>query len=100
MEFLVQIEPSGKPGLEGDGQTELVARERARGRELRASGAIKRIWRIPGRGGSNVGVWEAPDATALHELISSLPAFPWMDVRVTTLAQHPLEAQEADECRR
>ena len=98
MEFLVEIEPGRKPGLEGEAQADLVARERARGRELRASGAIRRIWRIPGRAGANVGVWEAPDATVLHELISSLPAFPWMDVRVTALAEHPLEAMESDEC--
>jgi muconolactone D-isomerase len=50
-----------------------------------------RIWRIPGRT-ANVGIWEAPDATALHDLVSSLPLFPWLDVTVTPLARHYLEA--------
>ena len=39
-----------------------------------------------------MGVWEAADATELHELISSLPLFPWIDAEVTPLATHPLDA--------
>ena len=50
-----------------------------------------RIWRIPGRL-ANVGVWSAPDATALHDALTSLPVFPYMDARVTALATHHLEA--------
>ena len=34
----------------------------------------------------------ANDATDLHRAISSLPLFPWLDVHVTPLAQHHLEA--------
>jgi muconolactone D-isomerase len=97
VEFLVEIESASMPDLDATALADLVTRERARGHELRACGAIRRIWRIPGRAGSNVGIWEAPDATVLHELISSLPAFPWMDVRVRALAQHPLEATDDTE---
>jgi muconolactone D-isomerase len=73
---------------------ELVAAEAARGRELRAAGAIVRIWRIPGRT-ANAGIWSTPDATALHEALTSLPLFAWMSVHVTPLAVHPLEAGDA-----
>jgi muconolactone D-isomerase len=61
--------------------------------ELRRSGVIRRIWRIPGRF-ANVGIWDAPDATALHQYVSSLPLFPWLDVQVTALALHHLEEEE------
>jgi muconolactone D-isomerase len=38
-----------------------------------------------------VGLWEAEDATQLHDALSSLPAFPWMDATVEALAIHPQE---------
>nr|WP_281405744.1 muconolactone Delta-isomerase family protein [Arthrobacter yangruifuii] len=31
------------------------------------------------------------DATELHEALSSLPQFPWMDVHIEALATHPQE---------
>jgi muconolactone D-isomerase len=91
VEFLVEIEVRLPPELPEHERAELIAREQARGRELKAAGAIVRMWRVPGRF-ANVGVWAAPDATALHEAIASLPLFPYLDVRVTALATHYLEA--------
>ena len=41
----------------------------------------------------NVGVWDATDATELHSLISSLPAYSWITAEVTALARHPLESE-------
>jgi muconolactone D-isomerase len=49
------------------------------------------MWRVPGRV-ANVGIWQATDATELHEALASLPLFPYIDARVTPLAQHYLEA--------
>lgn len=93
MEFLVRIEVSLPAEMAAHQKSELLAAERARGRELRASGAIRRIWRVPG-GLHNVGIWEAADATELHELIERLPLYPWIRAEVTALARHPLEAGE------
>ncbi|HZR95835.1 MAG TPA: muconolactone Delta-isomerase family protein [Gaiellaceae bacterium] len=70
---------------------ELLDAELERGRELLESGALRRIWRVPGRS-ANVSLYEVPDATELHALLTSLPLWPWMDVRVDALATHPLEA--------
>ena len=90
MEFLVDIrfDLPGEP--EDPRRGELVVAERERGRELLASGRLRRIWRVPGARRS-VAVWEAPDATTLDEALASLPLFPWMQVEVTPLAVHPLE---------
>ena len=68
---------------------QLIASERRRGRELVDAGAIRAIWRVPGAL-RNVAIWEAQDATQLHELIMSLPASPWFAADVTALAEHPL----------
>jgi muconolactone D-isomerase len=91
MEFLVQIEVRFPPEMRAEQLADVTDREAARGRELQESGTIVRIWRIPGRR-ANAGVWSAADADELHRAISSLPAFPWIDARVTPLATHPLEA--------
>jgi muconolactone D-isomerase len=88
MEFLVRINVLLPPDTATE--VDLHERELRRGQELRASGVIARIWRIPGQT-ANVGIWRAEDATKLHAAISSLPLFPWMTVEVTPLATHHLE---------
>jgi muconolactone D-isomerase len=90
LKFLVAIDvrlPGTLTGMERD---ELLAAELERGRELVEAGAISAIWRIPGAL-RNVGIWDAEDATELHEHLTSLPLFPWLTAEVTPLAEHPLQ---------
>jgi muconolactone D-isomerase len=89
MEFLVQIDVALPPDLPAEQREALLADERRRGEELVADGAIQGIWRIPGRQ-ANVGIWEAVDASALHDLLVSLPVWRYASVNVTALAKHPL----------
>ncbi len=89
-EFLIQMQVNIPPDMATDELEDLRAREKERGLQLRAEGTIQRVWRVPGRV-ANIGYWQAPDATVLHEKISSLPMFPWLDVHVTPLARHYLE---------
>jgi len=89
MRFLVRIHVTLPPTLDASERQRLLAEELQRGRELHASGSIVDIWRVPG-GLRNVGIWEAADATELHELISSLPLYPYLDAEVTPLARHPI----------
>ncbi len=91
MEFLVEIQVNFPPDLPAKQLGAVVEREATRGRELKEAGTIVRIWRIPGRR-ANVGIWAGADADEIHQAITSLPAFPWIDARVTALATHPLEA--------
>jgi muconolactone D-isomerase len=88
MDFLVQIDVRLPPGTEPARREALVAAEAARAKELAAEGTIYRLWRVPGRW-SNVGIWRANDATELHQAISSLPLYPWLEVDVKPLAAHP-----------
>ena len=90
MEFLVRIDIHLPADMPRERQAELRDAEAGRARELQSAGTIVRIWRLPGRT-ANVGVWAAPDATALHDAISSMPLFPWFSVEVEALAQHYLE---------
>ncbi len=90
MEFLVRVQVDLPHDMATSERAALTAAERDRGLALRRAGTIVRIWRIPGRP-ANIGVWKAPDATALHEALASLPFFPYADIEVTALAVHPLE---------
>jgi muconolactone D-isomerase len=77
--------------MEQERRDELVRAETSRGKELIASGHVKRIWRVPGRW-SNISLYDVRDATELHALLQSLPLWPWLDISAEALAQHPLEA--------
>lgn len=90
MEFLVRFEINQPESMTPDERERLRVIERARAMELREQGVLKRLWRVPGRR-AVVGLWETPDATALHEALASLPMFPWIDVTVEPLATHPQE---------
>jgi muconolactone D-isomerase len=88
MDFLVEIEVHLPPETSPDRKAALITAEAARARELAARGTIYRLWRVPGRW-ATVGIWCADDATELHEAISSLPLYAWLEVGVTPLAEHP-----------
>lgn len=90
----MQIEVHLPAALDAEGRAALAKAEAARGAELANAGVIRAIWRIPGRL-ANCGIWTAADATALHEALTSLPMWPYLDVAVTPLAAHPLTATAA-----
>ncbi|MEV5410723.1 muconolactone Delta-isomerase family protein [Thermopolyspora sp. NPDC052614] len=92
MEFLVRTENRMPPETPAEQRDRLRAAERARARELRESGILKRLWRVPGRTGT-IGLYEAADATELHDALMSLPMAPWMDITVEPLATHPQERE-------
>lgn len=90
MEFLVHIEIRWPGGSDDAELQRLTIAERSRALELAREGKVRRLWRIPGRR-ANWGLWEARDATDLHEAIRSLPLFPSLSVEV-----HPLAVHESD----
>ncbi|MFE4665509.1 muconolactone Delta-isomerase [Streptomyces sp. NPDC056716] len=90
MEFLVNIQITWPHDMDPAHKDAVSAAERAHAAELAASGHLVRMWRVPGRM-ENWGLWQAPDATELHAIISSLPVWPWMSVTVHPLAVHPVD---------
>jgi muconolactone D-isomerase len=89
VEFLLEIEVRMPTYMDDSQRARLIEDERVRGRDLAEQGVIRAIWRVPGRF-ANRAIWSARDATELHNAISSLPLWPYLDVVVTPLATHDL----------
>ena len=80
----VRIPLDMDPGTRAD----LVAREKAYAQEVQRSGRWPHLWRIAGQY-ANVSIFDVASHDDLHDLLSGLPLFPYMDIAVTPLAQHP-----------
>ena len=65
----------------------LKAKEKARAQELQRAGKWPHLWRVAGQY-ANISVLVA-DHDELHDILMSLPLFPFMDLTVTPLARHP-----------
>src|SRR5258708_40106388 len=95
MDSLVRAETGLPQELEEHDRAALLRREAERGRQLRESGVLRQIWRIPGRL-ANVGIWSTPTANELHDALTSLPVWHYAEISVTALADHPLSADPED----
>ena len=67
--------------------SELKAREKEIAQGLQRDGTWRHLWRIAGRY-ANVSVFDVPDNAALHDTLTSLPLFPYMDIEVQPLCRH------------
>lgn len=74
--------------LDPEVRADIVAREKNYSQELQRSGKWPHLWRIVGEY-SNISVFDVESTDELHELLSGLPLFPYMDITVTPLATHP-----------
>lgn len=88
MEFLVHIINQAPASLKGEELQELAQAENARARELADQGILIKLWRIAGKR-ENVGIWRANDGNKLHAALLSLPFFPYLQIEITALAEHP-----------
>lgn len=88
MKFLACMRVSVPPLLPEAEWQRLKDSEKALAQQLQREGVWQHLWRVVGRY-ENVSVFDVADNEALHALLSSLPLFPYMDIRVTALANHP-----------
>ena len=88
MLFHVRMDVHLPPDLDPDARATLLARERARAVELQQAGVWPELWRVVGEY-ANISIFDVPSNDDLHDLLSSLPLFPYMTIHVTPLAKHP-----------
>lgn len=77
--------PQDMPKDEADA---LKAKEKALAQQLQRDGKWLHLWRVAGRY-ANVSIFDVKDNDELHNLLSSLPLWPFMEITVVPLAQHP-----------
>jgi muconolactone D-isomerase len=88
MLYLVRMDvrlPADMPPAEAE---EIKAREKAYSQSLQREGRWPHLWRVAGEY-ANYSVFDVGGHDELHGLLTSLPLFPYMDIAVTPLAQHP-----------
>ena len=88
MLFQVEMDVRLPPDFDPARASELKSVERARSHELQRSGKWRHLWRVAGRY-ANVSVFDVESPAELHELLSTLPLFPYMHITVTALCRHP-----------
>ncbi|WP_420223835.1 muconolactone Delta-isomerase [Pigmentiphaga litoralis] len=88
MMFLVRMDvriPHGLPAADVDA---IKLREKNYSQDLQRSGKWQAIYRVVGEY-ANYSLFDVESNDELHTLLSGLPLFPYMEIHVTPLAQHP-----------
>lgn len=88
MLYLVRMDVRIPHGLPDDVVNDIKVREKAYAQELQRQGAWRHLWRVVGEY-ANYSVFDVDSNDALHTLLVGLPLFPYMQIEVTPLAQHP-----------
>lgn len=88
MLYLVRMDVNIPPDMPKENVDAIKAEEREYSQELQHNGHWPHLWRVVGEY-SNYSVFDVADNDELHTLLSGLPLFPYMDIKVTPLAKHP-----------
>jgi muconolactone D-isomerase len=95
MLFHVHMVVSPPQGIDKDAFEKLRAAEKARAQELMKQGKWRHLWRIAGKY-ENYSVFDVKDASELHDVLTSLPFFPFMKMDVTAVCRHPSSIRDDD----
>ena len=95
MLFLVEMDLDVPWDIDKAVFEDMKAREKARSQDLQRAGKWPHIWRVAGRY-ANVSIFDVESAGELHDIMMSLPLYPFMTVNVTALCRHPSDNNQDD----
>jgi muconolactone D-isomerase len=95
MLFHVRMDVHVPPDMPQERLAELQRIERERCHVLQREGKWRHIWRIAGHY-ANVSLFDVADVQELHDIVSTLPLFPFMDIEVAPLCRHPSSIRDDD----
>jgi len=81
--------------MDADKVAELKAVEKALSQKLQDQGKWRHIWRLAGEY-SNFSIFDVDSNEELHDIMMSLPLYPYMKVEVTPLLRHPSSVRSDD----
>lgn len=88
MLFMVEMTVNVPHDIDRTVFDEMKAVEKARAETLQREGKWRHLWRVAGRY-ANISIFDVADAGELHDIMTGLPLYPFMDVKVTALCRHP-----------
>lgn len=88
MLFLVRMDVKIPHDMTSEVADDIKAREKAYAQELQRSGKWTHLYRVVGEY-ANYSIFDVESNDELHTLLSGLPLFPYMTIKVTPLAKHP-----------
>jgi muconolactone D-isomerase len=86
MLFYVSITVRIPHGTDPDKVKQLTLQEHARAKELEQRGKWLHVWRVVGKW-ANVSIFKVESPAELHEILTSLPLYPFMEIEVTALCE-------------
>jgi muconolactone D-isomerase len=91
VEMTVNLPPDMDPAV----ADKLKADEKALSQKLQRDGVWRHLWRIAGRY-ANISVFDVDSPAHLHDVLSQLPLFPYMQMDVRALCRHASSIREDD----
>jgi muconolactone D-isomerase len=88
MLFHVRIDVRIPHDVNPEKLAELSAKEHERAKELQLQGKWTHLWRVAGKY-ANISIFDVASAEELHEILNSLPLYPFMETEVAALCRHP-----------
>jgi muconolactone D-isomerase len=73
----------------------LKRKEKEIAQALQSSGKWRHLWRIAGQY-ANISIFDVTSIEELHNIISTLPLFPYMQIEMLPLCRHPSSVREDD----
>lgn len=95
MLFHVEMDVRIPPGFDPAALDALKAEEKARAQQLQAEGKWRHLWRVVGQY-RNVSIFDVESGAELHDILSTLPLFPFMKIEVRPLCRHPSSIHSDD----
>lgn len=74
---------------------QLKQTEKELAQRLQHEGKWRHLWRIAGQY-ANISVFDVDSVDELHNLLTSLPLFPYMQIDVMPLCRHPSSVRDDD----
>lgn len=95
MLYHVRMDVSIPTDMDANQVDKLKATEKALSQKLQEQGKWRHIWRLAGEY-SNFSIFDVESNEELHDIMMSLPLYPYMNVTVTPLLRHPSSVRSDD----
>ncbi|NHQ93556.1 muconolactone Delta-isomerase [Janthinobacterium lividum] len=95
MLFHVRMNVNLPPSMPAEQAAQLKQTEKELAQRLQHEGKWRHLWRIAGQY-ANVSVFDVDSVDELHNLLTSLPLFPYMQIDVMPLCRHPSSVRDDD----